>query len=209
MRNRTPHLVLNRRDLLLLGGAATAFPSIAFATIPPPPSSPWYLLFIADGIYRISGLYTVTLPASAGNCRSYTKAAVSQAFGANFSFTGRSKLSAWNMLTGAPSFRAWEVFDKRNGRLLYIWELDRIEAKFADGSRVKVVFRGPHAVIRFEALVGTERLPDGTRLYPLDDRRGTLGGDGKGRGLDGAGVTSVTPKVTMFAWHWSSQETPW
>jgi hypothetical protein len=199
--------VLNRRDLLLFG-AATAFPTIAVATIPPPPSSPWYLLFIADGIYRISGLYTVTLPASAGTCRNYTKAAVSQAFGANFSFTGRSKLSAWNMLTGAPSFRAWEVLDRRNGRYLYLWELDRIEAKFADGSRVKVVFRGPNAVIRFEALVGTERLPDGTRLYPRTGDRD--GGTYKGRGSrDGGGVTSVTPSVTMFSWHWSSQETPW
>ena len=199
--------VLNRRDLLLFG-AATACPTLLHATIPPPPSSPWYLLFIADGVYRVSGLYIVTLPASAGTCRNYTKAAVSQAFGANFTFTGRSQLSAWNMLTGAPSFRAWEVLDKRNGRYLYIWEQDRIEVKFADGSRVKLVFRGPHAVIRFEVLVGTERLADGTRLYPrLGERDGEHERREKGR--DGSGPTSVTPGISTFSWHWSSQETPW
>ena len=58
---------INRRDLLILS-AASAFPSTTLATIPPPPSSPWYLLFIADGIYRISTFSIVNVPASVRTC---------------------------------------------------------------------------------------------------------------------------------------------
>ena len=196
---------MNRRDLLL---TVPAFiPTLAYATIPPPPVSPWYLIFIADGVYRISNLYTVTLPASAGTCRNYNAATVSIEFGSHFRFTGRSGINAWNMLLGAPQYRWWEALDLRNGYYVRLYQYDRIEAKFADGSRVKVVFYGPNAVIRFQPLVGTERLPDGTRLYPKRDRDG---GTYKGRGSrDGGGVTSVTPSVKMFSWHWSSQEVPW
>ena len=52
---------INRRDLLLFGAASAGsslivFPTITHAVIPPPPISPWYLIFIADGIYKISNL---------------------------------------------------------------------------------------------------------------------------------------------------------
>ena len=133
---------ISRRELLLACPTLALFPTIAFATIPPPPSSPWYLIFIADGIYRISNLYTVTLPASAGNARNYNAAVVSQTFGANFTYTQRTGTSVWHQLLNAPTYRWWEYLDKRNGRIIRIWRGDRIEAKFADGSRVKVIFRG-------------------------------------------------------------------
>jgi len=197
---------MNRRDLLLT--VPLFIPTFAQATIPPPPSSPWYLLFIADGIYKISNLYVVTLPASAGTCRSYSASVVSQAFGSKFTYTQRTGIGIWHLMLNAPSFRWWEYYDQRNGRYFRLYQGDRLEAKFSDGSRVKVVFNGQTAPVRFVPLVGTERLPDGTRLYPLDRDRD--GGLYKGRGSrDGGGVTSVTPSVTMFSWHWSSQETPW
>ena len=216
MENKTPAF-LNRRDLLLLLGAAAPTlvlcPTPSFATIPPPPSSPWYLLFIADGIYRISGFYKVALPASAGNCRAYTSAVVSQAVGANFTFTGRYGISAWNAITGSPQQRWWEVYDRRNGLYVRIFEYDRFEVTFSDGSSVKVSFRGPNATLRFVPIVGTERLPDRTRL---DGRtgtdRGTRGGGGKGRDGGGGGyVTPVSTTLIKLSWSWgySSQEMPW
>lgn len=200
---------INRRDLLLLG-AATAFPTIALATIPPPPPSLWYLIFIENGVYQISGLYRVTLPASAGTCQNYSATGISNAFSSNFSYTYRTGMSAWQMLLGMPQFRWYEYLDKRNGRYIRIWEYDRLEARFADGSRVKVVFRGPNAPLQFVPLVGTERLPDGTRLYPRTNDRDGGGGTYKPRGSrDGGGVTSVKPTGMTFSWSWSSQETPW
>jgi hypothetical protein len=201
-------ITINRRELLLLG-AATACPTIiipglAHATIPPPPSSPYYLWFIADGIYKIGTLLIVKLPSSAGTCQNYTASGVSIAFGANFTFTGRNGVNRWNAIIGAPLVKWWEVLDKRSGRYIKIYELDRLEAKFSDGSRVKVRFNGPYATLRFEPLVGTERLPDGTRLYPREGEH-----EGREKGRDGSGPTSVTPGISTFSWSWSSQAMPW
>ena len=208
--------ILNRRELLLLGGATACstilvLPTTAHAVIPPPPPSAYLLIFIANGIYQISGFYTVTLPASAGTCQNYSANVVSQAFAANFSYTGRSGSSVWNAIIGAPLYKWWEMLDRRNGRYIRVYEGDRIEVRFADKSRVKLVFYGRYAAIPFKPLVGTERLPDGTRLYERDGRDG-YGGGGGGKGRDGDGAQSVigvTPGIAMFAWHWSSQQTPW
>ena len=197
---------LSRRELLLLG-AASACPTLAFATIPPPPSSPWYLIFIADGIYKISNLYVVDLPPAAGTCQNYTAAIVSQRFGANFTYTQRTGVSAWQMLLNAPSYRWWEYYDKRNGRYVRLYQGDRIEARFADKSRVKVIFRGEGAFLRFEPLVGTERLPDGTRLYPRERDRD--GGQDKGRDGSDGGITRIRPTAFHFSWSYSTQDTPW
>ena len=203
---------INRRDLLLFGAASAGsslivFPTITHAVIPPPPISPWYLIFIADGIYKISNLYVVDLPPEAGTAQNYSVTGVNYYFGANFTFTQRTGTSAWHMLLNAPSYKWWEYLDKRTGKYVRIYLGDRIEARFADKSRVKVVFGGQNAVYRFQPLVGTERLPDGTRLYPREPHSGG-GGGGKGRGDHGS-VTPVTPGVGMFAWHFSSQEVPW
>ena len=207
---------LNRRELLLLG-AATACPTIiGFPTtahallIPPPPPSLWYLIFIADGIYKISGFYTVTLPASEGTAQNYNATSVGIAFGSNFSYTQRTAISGWNALLGAPQYRWWEYLDKRNGRYVRMYLGDRIEVKFADKSRVKIIFRGEGANPRFQPLVGTERLPDGTRLYPRtrDDRDGG-GGEQKTREGSNTFVTKINPPVSSFNWSYSTQETPW
>ena len=163
---------------------------------PPPPPSLYYLLFIANGIYRISGLATVKLPASAGTCQNYNPAVVSQAFGANFTLTGRTAISRVEQIIGAPQLRWWEFLDKRNGRYIRIFEGDRIEVKFADGSRVKLKFNGPYAAIRFEPIHGTERLPNGARLFTRQCRSGT-------KKCGGSIVIQVTPTLWTFAWHWS------
>jgi hypothetical protein len=207
--------IINRRDLLLLGAASAVptgllLPSLTHAVIPPPPVSPWYLIFIADGIYRISGFYTITLPASAGTCQNYSAAAVSQAIGANLTFTGRWDYSPWNMLAGMSPAKWWEVYDKRVGKYIRIWEYDRFEVIFDDKSRVKVSFRGPNATIRFLPVVGTERLPNGARL------NGRIGvdrpADGRKSRDEGGGVSLITPiipSVGMYAWNYSSQVSPW
>jgi hypothetical protein len=206
---------INRRDLLLAFGGSSliVFPTLSHAVIPPPPVSPWYLLFIADGIYRISGFYKVTLPASAGNCRAYSATVVSQAVGANLSFTGRYGISAWNTITGSPQQRWWEVYDRRNGLYVRLFEYDRFEVTFSDGSSVKVSFRGPNATIRFVAIVGTERLPDRTRLdgTTRTDRPANGGGHRSRDGGSGGYVTPVSATLIKLSWSWgySSQEMPW
>jgi hypothetical protein len=202
-------MIINRRDLLLLGGSSLiVLPTLTHATIPPPPSSAWYLIFIADGIYKISGLYIVDLPASFGTCRAYDSIDVSTAVRNLFTFTGPNGVSPFQMLIGAPSSDWWEVLDRRNGRIFRIWRYDRFEVRFSDGSRVKVKFNGRDASTLFWPLAGTERLPDGTRL---DGRTGVYrpaGGD-KGRDGDRQYVTSVSPLRSNTLWSHSTQVTPW
>jgi hypothetical protein len=193
---------LNRRELLLAAPALIVLPRLAFATIPPPPSSPWYLMFIADGIYKVSGFYIIDLPESYGTARTYDKIDVSQAVRSKFTFTGPHGVSPWNMLIGAPSHEYWEVLDKRNGRILRLWKYDRFEVRFSNKSRVKVVFNGPNASSRFWPLAGSERRPDGELFGDGDHEQ-------REKGRDGGGVTAYTPSVTQFSWSWSSQDTPW
>lgn len=197
---------LNRRELLLAAPALIVLPRLAFATIPPPPSSPWYLIFIADGIYKISNLLIIDLLPDAGTCQNYTASDVTIGFSRHLAYTKLTGISTWHLMTGAPYFRWWEYYDKRNARYVRLYQGDKIEARFYDKSRVTVIFRGPNAVIAFEPLRGSERLPDGTRLYPVT--RIDRDHPGKVRG-DGGGVTPVRPSTTMFKWSWSSQETPW
>lgn len=198
---------INRRDLLLLSGSTLILgPTLVHATIPPPPASLWYLIFIRDGVYKITGFYTVTLPASYGTCQNYDEIDVSQAVRGLFTFTGASNVSPWQMLIGSPSYEWWEVLDKRNGRIFRLWKYDRFEVRFADKSRVKVVFQGGKASTLFWPLAGSERRPDGTLLNP-PDRRGTLGGDGKSRDGEG-GATPVRPSNLNFLWSPAPQLSP-
>ena len=192
---------LNRRELLLLG-AATWCPTLAHATIPPPPVSPWYLLFIRDGVYKISGFYIIDLPESYGTARTYDKIDVSQAVNRSFTFTGPHGVSPWNMLIGAPSSDWYEVLDRRNGRIFRIWKYDRFEVRFSNKSRVKVVFNGPNASSRFWPLAGSERRPDG-RLFGEGDH------EAREKGADAGGPTNATPGAGSFGWHYSTQEFPW
>ena len=125
MKNKTPSF-LNRRELLLLGVATPTLvllPTFSFATIPPPPISIWYLLFIADGIYKISNFYTVTLPASAGTCQNYTRPASVDAIRRQLHLHRPMGLRPWNMLAGRRRRKWWEVYDKRIGRYVRIWEV--------------------------------------------------------------------------------------
>lgn len=199
---------LNRRELLLAAPALIILPRLAYATIPPPPASLWYLLFIADGIYKISNLLIIDLPPDAGTCQNYTASDVTIGFSRHLTYTKLTGISTWHLMTGAPYFRWWEYYDRRNQRYVRLYQGDKIEARFADKSRVTVIFRGPNAVIPFEPLRGTERLPNGALLNP-PDRRGTLGGDGKGRDESGGFVTKITPSIATFKWSYSTQETPW
>ena len=205
----------NRRELLLFGGATVGstlivLPRIALATIPPPPISNWYLLFIADGIYRISDFYKVTLPYDAGTCQNYDDIAVSQAVRATFVFTGPHGVSPFRMLVGANSYDWWEVYDKRNGRYFRIWKYERFEVIFRDNSRVKVVFNGRDASTLFWPLEGTERLPDGTRL---DGRTGVYRPAGGHKSRDDGGgnslITPIIPSIGMYSTSHGSQVTPW
>lgn len=213
MKNKTPSF-LNRRELLLLGVATPTLvllPTFSFATIPPPPISIWYLLFIADGIYNLSNLRTIELPPSAGTCQNYTRSGVTIAVRANFTFTGNWNYGAWQMMTGSPIYKWWEAYDKRTGRFVKLWEGERIEVYFADKSRVKVTFRGPHASYPFDPIVGTERLPDGKRLNgrtgtdrPADGRKSRDEGGG-GSGL----ITPIIPSVGMYSRGHATQTLPW
>ena len=202
---------INRRDLLLFGGSSLiVFPTLGHATIPPPPISNWYLIFIADGIYRLSGLDAIELPASAGTCQNYSAQAVSNAVDAKFTFTGLDGIGAWQMLTNQPSYEWFEALDKRNGRFIRIWRYERFEVKFTDGSRVKVKFNGPNSTMPFQPVLGTERLPNGTRL---NGRTGTDRPAGGHKSRDaGGGVTLITPiipSVGMYIVGHVTQETPW
>ena len=193
---------ISRRELLLACPTLALFPTIVHATIPPPPSSPWYLIFIADGIYRISGLYIVDLPASFGTARNYDKIDVSQAVRAQFTFTGPHGVSPWQMLIGSPSYEWFEAYDRRNGRIFRLWKYDRFEVRFSDKSRVKVRFNGLDTTPLFWPLAGTERRPDG---QPMRDGSH----EGRERGDRGSGPVSVTPGIATFSWSYSTQTTPW
>ena len=202
---------INRRELLWLGGSTLILgPTLAHATIPPPPISNWYLIFIADGIYRISGLDAIELPASAGTCQNYSAQAISNAVDAKFTFTGLKGVGAWQMLTNQPIYEWFEAYDKRNDRFVRIWKGERFEVKFTDGSRVKVKFNGPNSTMPFQPILGTERLPNGTRL------NGRIGVDRpatahKSRD-DGGGVSLITPiipSVGMYVTGHASQVLPW
>lgn len=206
---------LNRRELLLLG-AASALPTIIFPTTAQaslPPSSLRYLLFIANGLYHITDLLYVKLPSTAGVSTNYTSAAVSSAFNAIFVYTGRTGVSSWHMLTNAPEYQWYEFLDLRSGLYTKIWRGDRLEAKFVDGSRVKVRFNGPDSIYRFSPIRGTERTSSGTLQYggmtgerDYDGCRRTRSCKGDG---GGGGVIEIRPSSSNFLWSWSSQETPW
>ena len=193
---------ISRRELLLACPTIALFPTIVHATIPPPPVSPWYLLFIRDGVYKISGFYIIDLPESYGTARTYDKIDVSQAVRSKFTFTGPHGVSPWNMLIGAPSHEYWEVLDRRNGRILRLWKYDRFEVRFSNKSRVKVVFNGRDASTLFWPLAGSERRPDGVPYGEGDHEH-------REKGFDTGGPTNATPGAGSFGWHYSTQEFPW
>lgn len=201
-------MALNRRDLLLIG-AASALPFSARAGLTPP-SSPYYLIFVVDGVYQVTNLRVIYLPPSYGTAEAYTRINVASLFQSTFDFTGVSGVGVWRQLLNAPSYRWWEVVDQRNGLIYKLWEGDKLEARFSDGSRVKVQFNRPDALAVFKVLVGTERRADGTRVYP---RQGCHCHGDKGRDGRDSGVTQIRPPSTSFSlsWSWGSveQEIPW
>lgn len=200
---------MNRRELIVLGATSALFPTLSEAIILPPTSAR-YLFYLGSGRWQISDLLYVRLPPEAGTARGYTTSSVGVAFGANFAYTGTWGYGAWQMMTGAPTFQWFEFVDRRSGLYVKIWRGDKLEAKFSDGSRVKVRFNGVDAVNAFTPIRGTERLPDGSPLYVrtgenADGCRRTRScrDDGGGSGAP------FRPSGGMMLWSWSTQATPW